>query len=96
MLERKSVNIQLNKDYKIVSDTNQWTLQERSLTSKKKEVWNNKYYYSTLSVLLQDVLSISQRGSGATSIDELIELTENIRLELKELLKPLEEAKVLF
>lgn len=96
MLEKESVNIKINNEYRIVSDIHQWILQELATNNKKKEVWNNKYYYSKLSTLLQDVLSISQRGSGATSINELIELTEKTRLELKELLKPLEEAKVLF
>jgi len=96
MLERKSVDIQINKNYKISSDINQWILQELTVNKKKEKVWTSKYYYTTLSNLLQDVLDITQKGSGATTIKELFDITEKARLELKDLVKPLENSKVLF
>jgi hypothetical protein len=86
------VNINIDGDYKLVSDTYGWILKTKKIVGEKrkngeetkpenigKERWNDVGYYSTLNNLFNAYTSIKARQSDATSFQELMDVIKEIQ-----------------
>lgn len=92
------MEININKDWRITSDSMNYVLQNRKVakTGKKKgeDVWNNEAYAGHLDGVLRAYLHQRQRESDAKDLKDLVDLIKEIEKELIELTKPLKELKL--
>ena len=85
------VNIKLDNNHRITSDSRQYILEERVTVSKGKNIGNEYYkplgYYSDLCRVLKDYRDIGLRNSNCESIPELLELIKSSDKKIDKILK---------
>ena len=80
-----SVNIQLDKEWKIKSDERNWILAKRRLY-KDRYIYESRYFFSELEPLLQEYGRIRCRTVRATSIQDLTDSITELKNQLTILL----------
>lgn len=85
------VNIKLDKNHRITSDSRQYILEERVVVSTGKNIGDEYYkplgYYSDLCMVLKDYRDMGLRNSNCESIPELLELIKISDKKIDEILK---------
>jgi hypothetical protein len=84
-----SVNIQLDKDWKIKSDERNWILAKKR-TRKGKITYEGTRFYSNLNSLLEGYVEARLRGVEAHNIQDLIDTTNELKRQLKTTLEGIE------
>ena len=84
------VNIALDKDYKITSDSMNYILEKRSSEPNEKTgeySWRQIKWSSDLSNMLRIWKELKIRTSDSTTIDEILELVKKTDKEINKILK---------
>jgi hypothetical protein len=88
-----SVNIKIDNDYRVISDSKQYTLQKYRGKCKKsgEDVYHAVAFSQNIAYLLKAYASRFTRTSSATSIEELVSTYQSAVKRLEGLLAPLNE-----
>ena len=84
------VNIALDKDYKITSDSMNYILEKRSSEANEKTgeySWRQIKWSSDLSNMLRIWKELKIRTSDSTTIDEILELVKKTDKDINKILK---------
>ena len=83
------VNIQIDDKMSVISDANQYILREFKGLSEKDGTENYETigYFPTVESALKDYVEVTLRESNCTSIKQLIELHEQLKKKIDELIK---------
>ena len=80
------MEIQLDTNYRIVSDANNIMLEGKRIgksgKSEGKEIWETLGYYSNVNNCLKGYLNERIKTSNAKSVNELIELIQQVESDL--------------
>jgi len=74
----------LNKDYKIISDTRQYILCKYTINKKGEVRWRYQSYFMSLASALKSVPDTILRESDANGWQECLEVLQDIRNIIKE------------
>jgi len=101
--ESRSVRIDLDKEWKLGSDSMQWILYKKAKEKKgeilddemeSKSTWKKEFvptgYFTTLENALKAYIDAKLRNSAARSIQELYDKQQEIIRSLNDVLKPFE------
>lgn len=87
------MQVDINKDWRITTDSMNWILQKRYITQtgkKKGEIrWESEAYCGSLGSLLNHYLDKRTKDNDAGSIAEIVNIIEEVREEIIELTEPL-------
>lgn len=85
------INIKINEDYRVTSDPLNYMLQERYIIqsgkNKGEPAWKTLGYHTTLEQTLMHYLEYGVKNSNAENIVELSDTINNIKKEIREVLK---------
>lgn len=83
------LNVELDGNYKITSDSMNYILQERKIVlegdSKGKEYFTNIGYYNSLNSLLKSYSELSIRNSDAKTIKEILKIVKETKTKIDKL-----------
>lgn len=84
------LDIQLDKEYKLTSDSMNYILSKKSLTPNEKTgeyTWTGIKFYSTITGVLQGYKELTIRTSDCTTINEVLEVSNGIDTLINSVLK---------
>ncbi len=93
-----NIQIQLNKEYRIGTDTYNFILQKLRVQKEGKnegqEFWENESYHSDLAGVLNAYITAKVKNSDCSNMEELKNFVINIENEIMEITKPLKELRL--